>query len=443
MAILDGNGFLVTAYTGTIQFSSSDSDPQATPSFNYSFQPADAGEHTFDLTLLTGGQQTLTFRVSGSDLSGMAYVDVVPVVTLSGPDEVEAGSTVTFTVSTTPLGNATPTGFTVDWDDGTTTTYEGLPATVTHTYTDGPDYFLISGVATFVTPSHSSPPPSSSDSLSTETEIDLFVDEPTVGEQQGANVVPGQTVTLDIPGETGISGVLTHYTGLPKITFYLALYKTAPVSGNTDAVAFYDGRVTTAGPADALTITFRFRPDSGTFSLLVYDPASRTFVPLRGSTEYPNSLIINGAAGYAIVILDDTSNPKLQSLNGTIFSVSLSPAATGQVGASGSAANVTISPSLALGNSSVSTGSFAQQVGFQTATQVTLALSPSQDVAAVGQLVGAQRGRRPVAGGSGPADRTIPPAVQRAADPGPQDHPEIATRNDRAGRCHGRAAGHT
>jgi hypothetical protein len=75
----DGNGNLVTGYTGTVSFSSSESYPGVVPA-NYTFTSSDQGTHTFSGggTLFTAGGQTLTIQdAANSSLSSSATVTVV------------------------------------------------------------------------------------------------------------------------------------------------------------------------------------------------------------------------------------------------------------------------------------------------------------------------------------------------------------------------------
>src|SRR5207247_6804116 len=53
----DNSGNLLTSYAGTVHFSSSDS--QAVLPADYTFTAADGGTHTFSVTLITAGTQSL------------------------------------------------------------------------------------------------------------------------------------------------------------------------------------------------------------------------------------------------------------------------------------------------------------------------------------------------------------------------------------------------
>ncbi len=78
VVVYDSNGRLLTTYTGTIHFRSS--DPDAGLPADYTFTPADAGSHAFEgVTLATEGSQTLT--VTGGGVTGTATVTVAALAT--------------------------------------------------------------------------------------------------------------------------------------------------------------------------------------------------------------------------------------------------------------------------------------------------------------------------------------------------------------------------
>ena len=73
----NGSGNMVTGYTGTVVFSSSDPQVSALLPGNYQFTAADAGTHTFTITLETAGSQTITVTdASNSSFTGNTSVTV-------------------------------------------------------------------------------------------------------------------------------------------------------------------------------------------------------------------------------------------------------------------------------------------------------------------------------------------------------------------------------
>jgi hypothetical protein len=75
VTVEDANGNAVPTYTGTVHFTSTDSQP-GLPA-NYTFTSADSGSHTFSVTLKTAGSQTLTVTdTSNGSITGAATVTV-------------------------------------------------------------------------------------------------------------------------------------------------------------------------------------------------------------------------------------------------------------------------------------------------------------------------------------------------------------------------------
>ncbi|HVK07973.1 MAG TPA: VCBS repeat-containing protein [Gemmataceae bacterium] len=69
---LDEEGNRVTDYTGTVTFTST--DPQAVLPGAYTFEPADGGTHTFDVTLKTAGPRDLTVTGGLGSVTGTVQV---------------------------------------------------------------------------------------------------------------------------------------------------------------------------------------------------------------------------------------------------------------------------------------------------------------------------------------------------------------------------------
>ncbi len=111
VTLLDPYGNVASGYTGTVSFTSS--DPQAGLPADYTFTAADAGQHTFTVTLFTAGIQSLgVFDVNNAALaSEQDGIEVDPaaasVLVVSGfPSPVTAGTPGTFTVTVLdPYGN--------------------------------------------------------------------------------------------------------------------------------------------------------------------------------------------------------------------------------------------------------------------------------------------------------------------------------------------------
>jgi hypothetical protein len=76
VAVLDTFGNAVRSFAGTISFTSTDA--QASLPTSFTFGPADAGRHTFPVTLKTSGLQTVTASDAAHSLSGTGGFSVSP-----------------------------------------------------------------------------------------------------------------------------------------------------------------------------------------------------------------------------------------------------------------------------------------------------------------------------------------------------------------------------
>src|SRR2546426_6542315 len=109
----DASGNTATGYTGTVHFSST--DPSALLPPNYPFLSADAGSHTFAVTLQTAGSQAVTATdVATSSLTGSQTVVVgASQLLVSGlPSSVISGVAATVTVTAKDASGNTATGYT-------------------------------------------------------------------------------------------------------------------------------------------------------------------------------------------------------------------------------------------------------------------------------------------------------------------------------------------
>jgi photosystem II stability/assembly factor-like uncharacterized protein len=103
----------VPGYSGTIHFSSSDSG--ATLPSDYTFTAADAGTHTFNVTLVTAGNQTITVVDAAAGISGTGNVAVTAGIPdhllLIAPDTVTSGLAFNVTVTVQDAFNNTATSY--------------------------------------------------------------------------------------------------------------------------------------------------------------------------------------------------------------------------------------------------------------------------------------------------------------------------------------------
>jgi hypothetical protein len=113
VTMLDAFGNVVTGYTGTVAFSSS--DPIASLPANYTFTAADAGVHTFTATLKQAGAQfilvsdTAAPNVTGFQTGLIVNPAAVSQFLISGPTSVTKGVGFKITVSAADaFGNVNP-----------------------------------------------------------------------------------------------------------------------------------------------------------------------------------------------------------------------------------------------------------------------------------------------------------------------------------------------
>ena len=150
---LNASNSTATGYTGTVHFTSSDSQVAGLPA-NYTFTAADDGVHTFTgLTLKTAGSQTVTATDTvTSSITGSATVAVSPAaastLVVTAPTSATAGVPISVTVTAKdPYGN-TATGYlgTVHFTSSDSQTGVILPANYTFTAADAGVHTFTNGV---------------------------------------------------------------------------------------------------------------------------------------------------------------------------------------------------------------------------------------------------------------------------------------------------------
>ena len=149
VAAYDAYGNWAYNYTGTVKFSSSDSqakiidpatgNPVALAGFTYTFSPSNNGVAYFSGALNTAGKSqsiTATDSVNAKATGSQTGIEVDLAVTLSGPSGSYLNQTLSYTLGT--FGDPAGTVFTykINWGDGSATqTVTGASGTqVTHTY---------------------------------------------------------------------------------------------------------------------------------------------------------------------------------------------------------------------------------------------------------------------------------------------------------------------
>ncbi|OWK40275.1 RTX toxin [Fimbriiglobus ruber] len=122
----DAFGNVATGYTGTVTLTSSDPQASFVPA-TVAFTAADAGTHTFGVTLGTAGTQSITATDAADNLTGTDSVIVVAAAT---------GVRMTLTGLPAQVAAGTPTAFTVTVFDTYGNVATGYTGTVTLTSTD-------------------------------------------------------------------------------------------------------------------------------------------------------------------------------------------------------------------------------------------------------------------------------------------------------------------
>jgi hypothetical protein len=285
----DANGHVLTGYSGTVHFSSS--DHQATLPADYTFTPADAGMHTFGnlVTLRTAGTQSITAQDLGNPTIGgtQGNITVNPAAAIafsvSGyPASVTAGTAQNLTVTAVDVYGNLATGYTGTVHITSSDPQASLPA----------DHTLSGGTGTFA------------------------VTLKTAGSQA---ITATDTVTTSITGNQ------------PGITVSPAAAASLALSGLPSAV--------TAGTAANVTVTLKDAYGNlaagyrGTVHFSSTDPhaalpADYAFTAAdAGAHTFTNLVTLKTAGSQAVTATDTASG----SLSGNQPGITVSPAAASQL----------------------------------------------------------------------------------------------------------------
>jgi hypothetical protein len=138
----DAYGNVITNYSGTVNFSSSDA--AALLPANYAFNNKDVGTHTFNVTFKTAGSQSLTVSDSvnaaltenQTGIAVKASTAVVAGFTVSGFPASTAGAAKTFTVTAKDAAGNVVTGYTGTVNFSSSDVQAGLPTSYSFTAAD-------------------------------------------------------------------------------------------------------------------------------------------------------------------------------------------------------------------------------------------------------------------------------------------------------------------
>jgi hypothetical protein len=136
---LNGDGIADTGYTGTVHFTSSDS--QAGLPADYTFTTADAGVHTFSATLKTAGPQSITVQDTATGIrKSHTGITVNPAAAskfiITAPSSVKAGEAFSLSLTVEDFYGNVVTGYTGIVHFSSTDTTAGLPKNHTCTASD-------------------------------------------------------------------------------------------------------------------------------------------------------------------------------------------------------------------------------------------------------------------------------------------------------------------
>jgi hypothetical protein len=138
VSAVNSQGTVVTGYTGTVHFTSSDA--QAVLPADYTFASADAGTHQFSVTLKTSGSQTVTATDTVTSITGSQTVSVGSTtatrLSLTGLTNAAAGTAQTATVTLTDAIGNRATGYTGTVHFTSSDAQAVLPADYTFTSAD-------------------------------------------------------------------------------------------------------------------------------------------------------------------------------------------------------------------------------------------------------------------------------------------------------------------
>ncbi len=328
----DAFGNTATNYTGTVHFTSNDS--QAVLPADYPFTIADAGQHTFSVTFKTAGNRTLT--AADGAVTGSGSVTVNPstatVFAVTGfPSPVVAGVAGGFTVAARDAFGNTATGYTGGVHLSSSDAQATVPADYSFTAGDNGSHIFTATLRTAGT-----------QSLTVTDKIQGAL----TGSQAGITVNPSTAVTLLANGfpasiTAGVQGRLTvtlkdafgnvaaGYTGTVHVTsndsqavlpadytfigadagthnFNVTL-KTAAVSSltvtdtaNAGLSGAQSGIVVT--PAAATTITLTLPPSANAGNavsaiLTAFDPFGNTATGYTGTVHFTNSDVQGSVPG--------------------------------------------------------------------------------------------------------------------------------------------------
>jgi hypothetical protein len=122
---------------------------------------------------------------------------------------------------------------------------------------------------------------------------------------------------------TGLAAELKQPLPVPDtVTLFVATYLANPTGVPSDGLVFYDIRVTGTDGRAVLTASFAYPAAfTGRGELLFLDAVAHAFLPVAGSTQAADSLVVSQTVPVITVILDGTSVPRPADLTQTVFTI--------------------------------------------------------------------------------------------------------------------------
>lgn len=105
------------------------------------------GPATFVISATTLDADGLVTLAENEVTVDVAGVDQVLTLSTAGPTTIDEGTDFTLDLASFDPGDDALSGWTIDWGDGAVEAVAGDPASLTHTYDDGPNFYAISATA--------------------------------------------------------------------------------------------------------------------------------------------------------------------------------------------------------------------------------------------------------------------------------------------------------
>jgi hypothetical protein len=308
-------GNIATGYAGTIRLSSS--DPKASLPASYTFTAADAGVHTFMMSLETAGSQSITATdtVNQSMSSAESQITVQPApassLTVTGfPNGGPVGAAGNFTVTAyDPYGNIA-TGYVGTVQIASSDPKASLPARYTFTPADAGVHTFTAKLETAGSQSISATDSANRSISGTESNISVGVgtaDSLIVTGSPGpavAGVSESFTVSAYDPGGNvakGYTGTIQFSSSDPKASLPASYTFTGADAG----VHAFTITFETAGPQSITATDSLSQSISGTGSQITVKPGAATSLTIAG---FPTNDTAGAIANFTVTAYDEFGN---------------------------------------------------------------------------------------------------------------------------------------